>query len=401
MKPAFLLLIVFFQLFILHAQFKIGILGSSTAEGYGAIPIDNSWVNKIAAHYNSIGVNTQVINMAVGGTNPYHAMPDGYIPPPNRPSSNAATNVSAMIAQQPDVVVISFVSNQFNIYTENEIKFTLDVIRNALLTEGIIVYITTTQPRTSFNNAGRQRLADLKELIMEWYGPYSINFFDVLADPADLSIKTEYRFTDAIHINNAGHQVLYEQVLAANIFSEILPVKLQGFSLKNINGFPNLVWEVADEEIATEYSLQHSANNSQFAEIYKTVSAGNHQHNQYHFYHTAIGKKNYYRLKVVEKELVFYSPVLYFENKGFNGQLVKIVPNPSSGEIVLVVNNFHEGQIVLEIVDITGRQLWKKGLPRLNSIQLVSLNELNLPKGLYFLLIRSGDRFSTQKIIRN
>lgn len=391
---------IFTVLFLLSitvfSQFKLGILGSSTAEGTGASPASNSWVNKLTAYYTSQGVLTETVNMAVGGTNPYHAMPDDYIPPDGRPATNLLTNVTAMIEENPDVVIVSFASNQFNIYTIDEIKFTLDSIRAALVNEGIKVYITTTQPRTSFNAAGRARLAELKDLILTWYGPFAINFFDDLADPDDLSILPAYRYSgDNIHINNAGHDVLFQNVLEADIFDLAMPVKLKDFYLNVRESQPELVWNVSDEEEDTRYAIEVSSDGKNFNETYSVKGKGITGEITYSYRPEIVYSTNYFRLRINERNRQFYSEILKY-NRSYAERGVKVFPNPATHRLeIILMDNQSAG--LLRLVNSAGKIIIQKN---------ISAGEVNLgmevnsiSKGMYFLQVITPHRQHTQTVV--
>jgi hypothetical protein len=60
---------------------RLAVIGSSTAFGQGASPIDSSWVRKINYRYKyQQAVVDTVVNLALGGYDPYHALPAWYTP---------------------------------------------------------------------------------------------------------------------------------------------------------------------------------------------------------------------------------------------------------------------------------------------------------------------------------
>lgn len=228
MKRIFTLVLVTMACLPAEAQNKVlTVLGSSTAQGVGASVPDSSWVRRLNYHYKyELAVLDTVHNRAKSGKDPYFSMPSSYVPPINRPFPNPDSNITRVLQFNPDVVIVSFVSNNFDIYTFEEIRNTLTTIRDSANEAGKICFITTPQPRTSFGTTARVKLRDLKDSVIKWFGPYSINFFDPLVDPTDLSIRAEYRYSrDQVHINDAGHRVLYEQVLAKEIFSAALSLE--------------------------------------------------------------------------------------------------------------------------------------------------------------------------------
>ncbi|MEM6349031.1 MAG: hypothetical protein AAF927_34410, partial [Bacteroidota bacterium] len=52
-------------------DFKIVVLGSSTAAGSGASSSDSAWVNRYRQYLQSINPDNQVVNLAQGGYNTY------------------------------------------------------------------------------------------------------------------------------------------------------------------------------------------------------------------------------------------------------------------------------------------------------------------------------------------
>jgi hypothetical protein len=101
----------------------------------------------------------------------------------------------------------------------------LQTIFDSATARGNRCFISTTQPRNdaAFNiSSVKKKLADIKDSIINRFDQYAINFWDGMFDPADTTILTKYSSGDLIHFNNAGHRVLFERVVAKNIFG--LPV---------------------------------------------------------------------------------------------------------------------------------------------------------------------------------
>lgn len=74
--------------------------------------------------------------------------------------------------------------------------------------------------------------------------------------------------------------------------------------------------------------------------------------------------------------------------------LVKIYPNPSSG-LVYFTNNINENSLI-ELIDITGKSIFKQMVP---GGKTISLNVENQPKGLYFVRSLINDEIQVQKLI--
>src|SRR5690349_4656446 len=108
--------VLFLLLWLLAAnetfsQSKIVILGSSTAYGIGATPISNSWVNLFSSNQKSLNSSTTVVNLAIPGFVTYDILPTGNIPPAGRPAPSIKNNITAALAENPTVIIISLTSN--------------------------------------------------------------------------------------------------------------------------------------------------------------------------------------------------------------------------------------------------------------------------------------------------
>ena len=209
-------------------------LFASTTAGTGASVKDSSWVSLLQRYYKcQLNVIDSACNLGVGGTDPYNAMPTGYIPPAGRatPNSNVNINKACILLENlgndaDGLVIVNFPSNSYNEYSTAEIMYCLQTIYDYAVSQGHTCFITTTQPRTDgpFNTPTvKRKLADIKDSIINRFGlANTLNFWDGMLNPADSSILAKYSRGDSIHFNNAGHRALFEKVVAKNIFK--LPV---------------------------------------------------------------------------------------------------------------------------------------------------------------------------------
>jgi hypothetical protein len=188
------------------------ILGSSTAVGTGATS-GNSWASKFTTYYASTGTTT---NLAVGGTTIANASPTGYtIPTGWTDQPDPLKNITYAANAGADLVLINFPSNfinQTNGTTANYMTV-LSSIVNLCVNLGIDYRVFTTQPRNT-DTTKRQILKDTADAIIATYGAKVVNTFSELADPTTLEIKSTYNSGDGVHINNAGHLYLYNQLIA-------------------------------------------------------------------------------------------------------------------------------------------------------------------------------------------
>ncbi len=201
---------------------KLAVIGSSTAEGIGAQPaIDSSWVRMINYYYKyqNSTIDT-VFNLALSGYDTYHGLPTGYTPAFGFSQPDPNRNITKANSLQPQVILVSYVSNNFQNYPIDSIMWSLQTIKDSANKAGRICFISTSQPRTQYSLADREKLRVVKDSILKRFGFYAINFYDSIVNNSDQSILTAYASPfDNIHLNNAGHKMLYRQVLAKDIFN--------------------------------------------------------------------------------------------------------------------------------------------------------------------------------------
>ncbi len=233
MKKYIYLLILCFGITRLNAQtctnpYHIVILGSSTAYGNGASDITKSWAYKYTDYLKSINPGYVVDNLAVPGTTTYSAQPDNYVPPNGRPAPMIGHNITTAINLNANAIIINFPSNDVvQGFSLKEQKDNFKRITNLAAKNNILVWVATPQPRDSLTEAQITSQHRLYNWIMQYYGAKKIDFHKDLASPAD-SILFKYSAGDGIHLNDAGHKVLYNRVVRENIpdalCNEFVPV---------------------------------------------------------------------------------------------------------------------------------------------------------------------------------
>jgi hypothetical protein len=231
---------------------KMVAIGSSTTAGLRAIPLDSSWVSRFNYYYKyQLGVLDSTYNLGVSGNSQYSGMPSSYVRA-GRPAPNPAKNVTKAISLLRDViipdhgvVIVNFPTNGYENYSIEEIITTLQIIYDSATRTGNKCYITTTQPRTSGvfgTSVIKRKLAVIKDSIIRRFGvEHTINFWDGMYNPADTSILAIYSAGDRTHFNNAGHKILFNRVVAKNIFN--LPVAAINDYRSNVLNSGN--WETA------------------------------------------------------------------------------------------------------------------------------------------------------------
>ena len=214
-------------------KYVVSVIGSSTAAGMGAVPIDSSWVNLTKAYYQKLGILDTIYNLAVGGTTTYAGMPTGYTPPPNRSGPMTANNITAALSYNPDVVIIAYASNDAaDGFSLAESMSNLRTMYQTVINAGKIAYVTTSQPRnnSSFTVPEREEQLVERDSVLSEFHLYSMNFYNRVVAADSLTINPIYNFGDSIHLNDAGHQQLFQVLVDSNIFTSIiLALKLRRF----------------------------------------------------------------------------------------------------------------------------------------------------------------------------
>jgi predicted esterase len=211
-------------------KLKIGILGSSTAAGSGPTTYDSAFAGRLLSYYKAAGIIDSVVNLAYSGFNPYQAMPTGYVPsasinaklsPSDTPWVNH--NITAMLQHKPDVVILCFPSNGFDVLTMAEIMLPLQTIYNICQAQGIPCYVTTSQPRTDdqFSQTKQAYLQVIRDSILNRFGTHAIDFYDAVTVPGTTQQMPAY-YGDGIHLNDAAHAQFFNLVVGANIFQSLI-----------------------------------------------------------------------------------------------------------------------------------------------------------------------------------
>ncbi|HEY4109980.1 SGNH/GDSL hydrolase family protein [Puia sp.] len=256
----------------LFAQKKtIAVIGSSTAAGFH-LPIDdqgqimedqddnldnglppNSWVNRLRVYYDGLHLLNELDNFAIWGQNIYQAMPDDYhyVGGDTRDDVDGRNNISKALSVNPDIILVNFPSNNYDFYPIDETMARIHDIYDAAIANGhTVCYICTTQPRTSEGFAildNRTNLKTIRDRIVADFPNHYIDFYTPLVDdqvetspgvPNDnyLGIKAEFSLGDGTHVNEAGHGVLYNAVLAKNLVPIAnLPLAVGKIGVKRID----------------------------------------------------------------------------------------------------------------------------------------------------------------------
>lgn len=198
----------------------IVVLGSSTAAGYGLTGNEKSWVEKLDSMLTATNANYTLTNLAHGGYNTYFLRADGLSG--NGYEVNGVTapdldrNITEALSLNPDIIIVNMPSN--NVADGIDVSTTIShyqELKALADAQGVEIFFTTTQPRDfNSNTTKRHLLEDEANAVRANFGQYVIDIYDELTDFGnDNRIKSEYALGDGTHLNVAGHNYIYSEVV--------------------------------------------------------------------------------------------------------------------------------------------------------------------------------------------
>ena len=379
-----------------NAQHKLAIIGSSTSACYGFTSnndntnISYCYVNRLTNYYAGLGQPIELHNIALSGTNVYQGMPTGYptITVNGQPyAPNPDHNITKALSFIPDVILVNYPSNQYDVMSVHDVLQYFRTIKAEGNLAGKRVFITTTQPR-NYDQNGRNKLIELKDSILLQFGNYAINFWDGLAN-ADGTIIPMYEQNppDGIHLNNLGHDILFQRVRDKNIFSVALPVQLLSFSAKSANKEVFLEWKVAEESPTTTYQLQRSMDGVRFENIVHFVVNNSNAMKTYQYKDEPPGIGIfYYRLIIEENSLQLYSVI----KKAIVSRKTAVEKiYVANGRLKVLLQSDEMNWMNFRIINTEGaivRQFSKQVIPGENQIEF---STTSLPTDIYWIEVRT------------
>ena len=210
---------------------RVGVLGSSYPAGGGASTYDSSFMGRFYTTYHGLGIIDSVINLSYSGFNVYQVMPTGYIPsasinaklsPSDTPRT--ANNITALLKHNPNIIILCFPTNGYDVLTIQEVVLPFQTLYDTCTKRGIQCYITTTSPRTdqTFSAAKQVFLQTVRDTLMNRFGAHCIDIYDGLNVPGTTQMIPSYMYYDSIHVNDAGHKVIFNSIAGANVFQNLV-----------------------------------------------------------------------------------------------------------------------------------------------------------------------------------
>ncbi|MFA9289397.1 MAG: fibronectin type III domain-containing protein [Weeksellaceae bacterium] len=233
---------------------KIVVLGSSTAAGTGASPSSNSWVNLFAAYLEELNPANEVVNLAVGGYTTTSVLPVAS-------GGVVGHNIEEAIAQDPDGILVNLPSNDIgnNIFPTTTMANYATIVALADA-QGIPIWISTSQPRNYGIQGQRDALVTVKNSTISTYPDTYLDFWTRIAvGPSDGFMVATYNQGDGIHLNNAGHRILYNRTVGSGFVESLFPPVVSSVVATTANTSTDITWttdEIASSRV--QYGLTTS-----------------------------------------------------------------------------------------------------------------------------------------------
>jgi lysophospholipase L1-like esterase len=194
-------------------SFKLAVVGSSTAAGEGASSSSKGWVRLLASALEAtVSGDFSASNLAVGG----------YTTSELSPGSGADGSIDDALDRNPNLIIVALAgSNDLSAGTSTSTFLArLTTLRDHARDAGIPVFFVSTAPK-DLSTSEKQTLKEWAEQMKSkfsscWvpgqsndYSPCFIDIFELLANDS-LGVASEYSAGDGIHLNDAGHDVIFE-----------------------------------------------------------------------------------------------------------------------------------------------------------------------------------------------
>lgn len=185
------------------------VLGSSSAAGAGASTPQSSWVGLLSA--DEVAADALIQNIARGGYSSYQALSESCKVDALRKQPDAEHNIDKALQLSADLVLLSFPSNDAALgYPASETAANILLLRQQLADENVALLVLSAQPRNMAADRQHQ-LVELNRLLKPALTGCFVDVYAALAG-ADGGLSAQYDFGDGVHLNDAGHKLVFEAV---------------------------------------------------------------------------------------------------------------------------------------------------------------------------------------------
>ena len=408
MIQKFIITVSLMTMLMSHTSFaqKIVAIGSSTVSGEGASPSADAWINLLNTYLNSLGLSVTITNLGASLTTTFNGLPSSYAPPtnanplpPDQPFLNH--NITYALSLNPDIVLIAYPSNDFVLgFTMTRFLANLRTIYDSVLAQGKIAFVSTSQPRSDQPTAIRLLLQTAKDSVLAEFPGHALDFWTPLADPLTLGFKTGLT-DDAIHPNNAGHQLLFQAVRDANIIPIApLPIKLTGFAAVFQDKKVHLQWKSSDQTGAVIFEVQRSGDGLLFDDRWQeqtneASSPTDHSWTD----DSPLPGRSFYRIKITGQGSTTWSGIVSILNTSGGWKIGKLYPvNGSLWDLEVLTGK--GGNVMTHLVDANGRSVLQQTIYVNPPSAIVPIDLSGLAAGEYFLQLSTPDGSRSTRVIQ-
>lgn len=204
-------------------RFKIVVLGSSTAAGAGPSSISKAWVWLYTDYLKQLDTRFDVTNLAVGGYTTYDVLPTGTtIPVGVNETIDTNRNITKAIALNADGIIVNMPSNDANMgYPVVDQMTNFNLLQTTALNAGIPIWICNVQPRNfAIGSTPMNIQLQMSTEIPTGFPTNNVDFWTGIAN-ADGTVNVLYNSGDGVHLNDAGHQILFERVVGSGMHNMV------------------------------------------------------------------------------------------------------------------------------------------------------------------------------------
>ncbi len=240
--------------------YKIIVLGSSTAAGTGPTDINNAWVWRYQSYLTETDTRYEVENLALGGFTTYNILPSGTtIPSGIGQTIDTEKNITKALSLNPNGIIINLPSNDAaSGYPSVDQIANYHLIRNTALAQNIPVWISSPQPRDFGSNTSALNIQlEMVTATPIEFGEFTFDFWTGFGIAGGNGIKPEFN-VDGVHMNDAGHRILFERILAKEIhvtIKDLVDATLNIPSYLENNLSFNMYPNPAKENITIDFEL--------------------------------------------------------------------------------------------------------------------------------------------------
>lgn len=200
----------------------------------------------------------------------------------------------------------------------------------------------------------------------------------------------------------AGDASVGEVCWNACVICSAVPVELTYFNAKAEGNTNVLSWETATEENNSHFEVQRSFNGTDFEVIGIVEGNGTiYEVMNYNFIDEAPFANTYYRLRQVDFDGQFeYTEIVNVNRRKVGSNDVKMYPNPAQDNLTIDYTSSATEDVTITVTDMTGRVLISQNRNAVQGDNQLNIDLSELPRGNYFLQLKSTTTSTIQAIVK-